>query len=94
MIRIAASSSPYNDEALQRGIGTMQHLFPDALVIPHQKVESPQLSYLCGDDQHRAQELLTLLTDPNTDVIWLARGGYGLTRILRLLDLEIGRAHV
>ncbi len=42
--------------------------------------------YLAGTDAERAAELTGLLRDPDVRAIVMARGGYGLTRILPLLD--------
>lgn len=42
--------------------------------------------YLAGSDAERAAELTALLRDPSVRAIVMARGGYGLTRILPLLD--------
>ena len=53
-------------------------------------VESSQLSarkgYLAGSDDERAAALLELLRAPEVDGILLARGGYGISRLLRQLD--------
>jgi muramoyltetrapeptide carboxypeptidase len=42
--------------------------------------------YLAGSDEHRAAELNGLLADPEVRAIVVARGGYGLMRILPQLD--------
>jgi len=42
--------------------------------------------YLAGPDAERAALLQGALTDPLVDVVWAARGGYGLHRILATLD--------
>lgn len=44
--------------------------------------------YLAGDDERRADDLNVLLRDPDVRAIVLARGGYGLMRILDLLDAD------
>lgn len=38
--------------------------------------------YLAGEDDHRAAQLVDALTSPDWAAVWIARGGYGLTRIL------------
>lgn len=45
-----------------------------------------QAGYLAGDDAARAAELNALLRDPDVRAIIVARGGYGLTRLLPALD--------
>jgi muramoyltetrapeptide carboxypeptidase len=48
--------------------------------------------YLAGDDDHRAAELNACLRDPEVRAIILARGGYGIMRILPQLDAPALRA--
>lgn len=38
--------------------------------------------YLNGTDDERRRELLSALEDSDVDIVWLARGGYGLTRFI------------
>ncbi|MCQ2973691.1 MAG: LD-carboxypeptidase [Bacteroidales bacterium] len=45
--------------------------------------------YLAGSDQHRANQINQLFANPEIKAIVAARGGYGCTRILNLLDYEI-----
>jgi muramoyltetrapeptide carboxypeptidase len=47
--------------------------------------------YLAGDDDRRAGELLTAIEDPQVRAIWVARGGYGATRITPRIDAEAVR---
>jgi muramoyltetrapeptide carboxypeptidase len=42
--------------------------------------------YLAGSDERRADELNRLIADPDVRAVLLARGGYGIMRILELLD--------
>lgn len=44
--------------------------------------------YLAGADRSRADELRAALQDPSTDAVWVARGGYGLMRVLAALDAK------
>lgn len=44
--------------------------------------------YLAGTDVHRRSQLHQALTSPDYGAVWIARGGYGLTRILDDLDLD------
>lgn len=46
-----------------------------------------------GSDERRAADFQTALVRPETDLVMALRGGYGMTRVLPLLDWEaIGRA--
>ena len=48
--------------------------------------------YLAGTDDERLSDLRTLIRDPDVSAILLARGGYGISRILRALDPDELRA--
>ncbi len=39
-----------------------------------------------GTDEHRAEDLIAAMTDPTVDAVIAARGGYGSTRLLAILD--------
>ncbi len=49
--------------------------------------------YLAGSDERRLAELLAALTDPDARAVVMARGGYGLLRILPFLDPAVLRAN-
>jgi muramoyltetrapeptide carboxypeptidase len=44
--------------------------------------------YLAGDDDRRLAELTRALDDPDARAVVMARGGYGLLRLLPFVDLE------
>ena len=48
--------------------------------------------FLAGSDERRLGELRAALADPDARAVILARGGYGLLRILPLLDPAALRA--
>jgi muramoyltetrapeptide carboxypeptidase len=47
--------------------------------------------YLAGDDRARADELMAAFADPETNSVWCARGGYGVARLLKLIDFDVIR---
>jgi muramoyltetrapeptide carboxypeptidase len=47
--------------------------------------------YLAGDDRARANELIAAFADPETTAVWCARGGYGVARLLKLIDFDVIR---
>ena len=49
--------------------------------------------YLAGDDRHRAAQMEWALTLPEARAVMAARGGYGTTRLLPLLDWRRAAAH-
>lgn len=50
-----------------------------------------RMGYLAGADSDRAEDLNRALRDPSIDGIWCIRGGYGVLRILDLLDFDAMR---
>lgn len=49
--------------------------------------------YLAGSDQERAEDLMSMFTDPDVAAIVALRGGYGAIRILPYLDYKVIRQH-
>jgi muramoyltetrapeptide carboxypeptidase len=49
--------------------------------------------YLAGSDEHRLAELNAAIADPDAKAVIMARGGYGLLRILPFVDRDALRAH-
>ncbi len=62
-------------------------LRPRALEVPE-----PRHLYLAGKDTERAAHLQALYGDPSVKALFAARGGYGATRLLPLLDGDRLRA--
>lgn len=78
-IRIEGPSSPFRPEALHKGVQTLRAWGHD---VSHDDVAlRGRHAYLNGDDETRRRDLEAAL-DSDVDVLWLARGGYGLTRIV------------
>jgi muramoyltetrapeptide carboxypeptidase len=48
--------------------------------------------YLAGSDERRLTELAAALADPDARAVVMARGGYGLMRLLPFIDPEVLRA--
>jgi len=91
---IVAASGPIRPatlEALHRGLallGAFQIRLAPSLTTPR---EPATPSYLAASDEARAAELSAMLADPDVRGIVLARGGYGLARILPALDPDLLR---
>lgn len=47
--------------------------------------------YLAGHDEERAADLMEMFTRKDVDAVMCARGGYGCTRILHMLDYNLIR---
>jgi muramoyltetrapeptide carboxypeptidase len=78
-IRIEGSSSPFVPDRLDRGIARLRSLGFD--VDAGAAGPRGRHAYLNGDDDARRASLQDALNS-DVDVVWLARGGYGLGRIV------------
>lgn len=88
LVGVVAPAGPIAPERLRAGL---------ARLTPHLDLRVPDgvtsaTGYLAGSDQRRAAELDGMLRDPDIRGIVLARGGYGIARILPLLDPAVLRA--
>ncbi|HEY8141046.1 MAG TPA: LD-carboxypeptidase [Kofleriaceae bacterium] len=83
-VAIVAPASPVPAERLRAGLAAAGDRY--RLRVPGD-IERAS-GYLAGSDEQRADELNQALRDPDVRALWLARGGYGLMRILPLLDAD------
>jgi len=90
---IVAPAGPVKIERLTSGLARLGDAFQlriaDSITAPR----APGVpSYLVADDDLRAAELNAMLADRDVRAILLARGGYGIMRILHRLDGALLRA--
>ena len=89
-VAVVAASGPVDRDKFEAGI--------EALSTRYQPVFDAtsvyaRAGFLAGDDAHRLQALQKAIADPDTRAVFLARGGYGLTRIASSLDKGALREH-
>ncbi|HSD88804.1 MAG TPA: LD-carboxypeptidase [Kofleriaceae bacterium] len=86
---IVAPAGPIKVDKFKAGLARLGDAFrlrvADSVTAPHPP-EVP--SYLSASDDVRVGELNAMLNDRDVRAILLARGGYGLTRILPRLDVD------
>ena len=84
---IVSPSGPIKPERFRRGLERLGDAF-ELVIAPGVTAPRPPdlASYLAATDDQRAAELDAMLADPDIRAIVLARGGYGLLRILPRLD--------
>ncbi|MBP8810073.1 MAG: LD-carboxypeptidase [Kofleriaceae bacterium] len=81
-VRVCAPAGPIRQPRFDRGLARLgAHLRLE--VAPGADAAT---GYLAGDDRRRADELTAALRDPDVRAVIMARGGYGLTRILADVD--------
>jgi muramoyltetrapeptide carboxypeptidase len=88
-VRVVAPSGPVPRDELEAGVRVLAARY-------RPRYDPAQLfkadGFLAGPDDHRLAELNSALADPEAKAIFLARGGYGLLRLLPLIDLDSLRA--
>ncbi len=82
-IGIPATASPVNQKFLAKSLDRFAHWSIPVHVAD--QVRS-QLRYLAGTDESRALAVDAFARDPAIGTIWCARGGFGSSRLLPLLD--------
>lgn len=97
LVGVCAPSGPCPPERLAPGLALLSvhvplRLGPVANRLAQGGDRGTSPPYLAGSDEERADELRALIADPDIRAIVMARGGYGLTRILPLLDPAALRA--
>lgn len=86
-IGVCAPAGPVNVERLHRGLARLGQQFEIRIADGIFSERSPNVPpYLQASDAARAAELNAMLADPDVRAIVLARGGYGIMRILDELD--------
>ena len=82
VIVIVAPSGPFDAAAFDEGLA---HLADYELRFGPELI-GRSVGFLAGTDEARRLELQSALDAPEARAIWLARGGYGLSRIAHRLD--------
>jgi muramoyltetrapeptide carboxypeptidase len=81
VVRVVAPSGPVPREAFLAGAAVLSARYD----LRYDDGVFTRDGYLAGSDERRLEELLRALDDPGTQAIVMARGGYGLLRILPFL---------
>ncbi|MDX2041001.1 MAG: LD-carboxypeptidase [Acidobacteriota bacterium] len=89
-VAVVAPASNLKAEYLARGVAELERL---GFRVKHRADILDKASYTAGSDQRRAEELMEVFADPEVKAVWAARGGYGVMRILPLLDETVLRAN-
>lgn len=87
-VAVVAPAGPVNRSRLERGLHLLAaHFRPRIMPAVYEAA-----GFLAGPDAVRADDINAALRDPDVRAIAIARGGYGIMRILPLLDAAALRA--
>ena len=87
-IGIVAPASPFNNNKFDNGLNVLES-FGFQTYLPEGLFEKK--GYLAGSDIHRANIFNSLFADDTVDAVFCARGGFGVLKILPLIDYELIR---
>lgn len=81
-VAVVAPAGPVPEPALKAGLERLGQVYRLRVADDICRVQG----FLAGDDGRRAEELNRAFRDPDVRGVWVARGGYGCSRILGELD--------
>ncbi len=82
-IGVAAISGPVDPARLDAGVRSLERRGYRVVLAPNVRA---QRGFLAGSDAERAEGYRALLQNASVDAVFFARGGYGASRVLGLLD--------
>ena len=84
-IGVVAPAGVHSKEGLEESVAFLEGQGFQCVLGP---LLGRQHRYLAGTDEERLSDLEWGLRDPGLDALWVARGGYGINRLLPRLSLE------
>ncbi len=87
-VAVVAPAGPVVPERLDRGLAVLESWGLSVTVGEHTRGVHERFGYLASDDAARADDLMRAWCDPDVQAVFCARGGYGVQRMVDLLDWE------
>lgn len=85
-VAVVAPAGPVPKDRLDAGCAILRSWDLDVVVMPHVLSVHPSFGYLAGTDAERAADLQEAWCSPDFAAVLCARGGYGVQRVMPLLD--------
>jgi muramoyltetrapeptide carboxypeptidase len=85
-VAVVAPSSPVPGDRLDVGLAVLRGWGLEVVVGRHLRSTHPELPHLAATDEQRAADLTAAWLDPQVRAVLVGRGGYGVPRLLDLLD--------
>jgi muramoyltetrapeptide carboxypeptidase len=89
LVQIVAPASNLKPDYLARGVAELTHL---GFRVKYDPAILEKDRYTAGTDERRRRELMDAFTDAEVKAVWAARGGYGVMRLLGMLEEDVLRA--
>ncbi len=87
-VAVVAPAGPVPEDRLEAGLEVLRSWGLVVREMPHVRGRLEDLDYLAAPDASRAADLMAAWCDPGTAAVLCARGGYGVHRMVDLLDWE------
>jgi muramoyltetrapeptide carboxypeptidase len=87
-VAVVAPAGPVQGDRLDAGLEVLRSWGLEVREMPHVRARSEHLDYLAGSDASRADDLMAAWCAPDIRAVFCARGGYGVHRMVDLLDWE------
>ena len=87
-VAVVALSSPVPVDRLDAGLAVLRGWGLEVVEGRHLRAAHPDLPYLAATDEERAADLTAAWLDPRVRAVLVGRGGYGVPRLLDLLDWQ------
>ena len=85
-IALIAPASPVEEDKIEQTVESVRFLALEPVLFPSLTMTH---GYLSGPDEIRAADVNNAFADPEISGIFCVRGGYGVTRILNLINFEM-----
>ncbi len=87
-VAVVAPAGPIPDDRLEAGVAVLRDWGLDVVVMDHARGSDETFGYLAAPDAARADDLMRAWCDPAVDAVFCTRGGYGVQRMVDLLDWD------
>lgn len=88
-VAVVALSSPVPQERLDAGLDVLRGWGLEVVEGEHLRAVHPDLPHLAARDEQRAADLTAAWCDSSVRAVLVGRGGYGVPRLLDLLDGDL-----
>lgn len=89
-IGLIAPASYAGKDKIRKAISNLESLGFEVVEGKYLREEN---GFIAGTDGERVEDIHTMFQRKDIDGIWCVRGGYGTTRILKMLDYDLIRSH-
>ena len=86
VVAVTAPAGPVTGPRLDAGLAVLEGWGLSVRPMLHTRAQHAELSYLSSDDASRAADFMRAWCDPEVTAVFCARGGYGVHRMVDLLD--------